>query len=110
MGVIVLTSSSTLPAVDRRIDTPQIAGQKTRTDVQLESGLAGRTTSGTRVSDPMTEALLSVSAVQGLSCTWWQVKDSNLRSFRDGFTVRSHWPLGQPAWCAWKDSKSAAPG
>jgi hypothetical protein len=25
------------------------------------------------------------------------VKDSNLRSFRDGFTVRSHWPLGQPA-------------
>ena len=36
---------------------------------------------------------------------WWQVKDSNLRSFRDGFTVRSHWPLGQPAWCAWKDSK-----
>ena len=28
---------------------------------------------------------------------WWQVKDSNLRSFRDGFTVRSHWPLGQPA-------------
>ena len=29
--------------------------------------------------------------------TWWQVKDSNLRSFRDGFTVHSHWPLGQPA-------------
>jgi hypothetical protein len=28
---------------------------------------------------------------------WWQVQDSNLRSFRDGFTVRSHWPLGQPA-------------
>ena len=28
---------------------------------------------------------------------WWRVKDSNLRSFRDGFTVRSHWPLGQPA-------------
>src|SRR5215213_6550625 len=27
----------------------------------------------------------------------WRVKDSNLRSFRDGFTVRSHWPLGQPA-------------
>ena len=27
----------------------------------------------------------------------WQVKDSNLRSLRDGFTVRSHWPLGQPA-------------
>jgi hypothetical protein len=25
------------------------------------------------------------------------VKDSNLRSFRDGFTVHSHWPLGQPA-------------
>ena len=25
------------------------------------------------------------------------MKDSNLRSFRDGFTVRSHWPLGQPA-------------
>ena len=40
-----------------------------------------------------------------LLCTGWQVKDSNLRSFRDGFTVRSHWPLGQPAWCAWKDSK-----
>ena len=45
-------------------------------------------------------------AGQGPSwCTWWQVKDSNLRSFRDGFTVHSHWPLGQPAWCAWKDSK-----
>jgi uncharacterized protein YajQ (UPF0234 family) len=25
------------------------------------------------------------------------VEDSNLRSFRDGFTDRSHWPLGQPA-------------
>ena len=32
-----------------------------------------------------------------LLCTGWQVKDSNLRSFRDGFTVHSHWPLGQPA-------------
>ncbi len=30
--------------------------------------------------------------------TVWQVQDSNLGSFRDGFTVRSHWPLGQPAW------------
>src|SRR5262245_60384195 len=30
---------------------------------------------------------------------WWRVEDSNLRSFRDGFTDRSHWPLGQPAWC-----------
>ena len=29
--------------------------------------------------------------------SWWQVEDSNLCSFRDGFTVRSHWPLGQPA-------------
>ena len=28
----------------------------------------------------------------------WRVQDSNLGSFRDGFTVRSHWPLGQPAW------------
>src|ERR1700710_1126144 len=49
----------------------------------------------------------------------WQVQDSNLRSFRDGFTVRSHWPLGQPAVPAdgapevprvsarWKDSKDA---
>ena len=27
----------------------------------------------------------------------WRVQDSNLGSFRDGFTVRSHWPLGQPA-------------
>jgi hypothetical protein len=34
---------------------------------------------------------------EALSCTRWQVKDSNLRSFRDGFTVHSHWPLGQPA-------------
>ncbi len=34
---------------------------------------------------------------RGPSCTEWQVKDSNLRSFRDGFTVHSHWPLGQPA-------------
>ena len=25
------------------------------------------------------------------------MQDSNLRSFRDGFTVRSHWPLGQSA-------------
>src|ERR1035437_7725428 len=24
---------------------------------------------------------------EALSGTWWQVKDSNLRSFRDGFTV-----------------------
>ena len=24
---------------------------------------------------------------RGLTCTWWQVKDSNLRSFRNGFTV-----------------------
>src|SRR4051812_17586507 len=30
--------------------------------------------------------------------SWWRVEDSNLCSFRDGFTVRSHWPLGQPAW------------
>jgi hypothetical protein len=35
--------------------------------------------------------------VRGPLSTWWQVKDSNLRSFRDGFTVHSHWPLGQPA-------------
>ena len=35
--------------------------------------------------------------VRGPSSSVWQVKDSNLRSFRDGFTVRSHWPLGQPA-------------
>ena len=35
--------------------------------------------------------------VRGCLRWWWQVKDSNLRSFRDGFTVRSHWPLGQPA-------------
>src|SRR5665647_3416373 len=35
--------------------------------------------------------------VRGPLRTWWQVKDSNLRSFRDGFTVHSHWPLGQPA-------------
>ena len=28
---------------------------------------------------------------------WWQVVDSNHCSLRDGFTVRSHWPLGQPA-------------
>ena len=34
---------------------------------------------------------------EALSHTRWQVKDSNLRSFRDGFTVHSHWPLGQPA-------------
>lgn len=27
----------------------------------------------------------------------WRVQDSNLGSFRDGFTVRSLWPLGQPA-------------
>jgi hypothetical protein len=26
---------------------------------------------------------------EALSRTWWQVKDSNLRSFRDGFTVPS---------------------
>ena len=31
---------------------------------------------------------------------WWQVKDSNLGSFRDGFTVRSHWPSGNLPWCA----------
>ena len=29
---------------------------------------------------------------EALSGTWWQVKDSNLRSFRDGFTV--HWLQG----------------
>jgi hypothetical protein len=40
------------------------------------------------------------SLVRGRSFCWWRVKDSNLRSFRDGFTVRSHWPLGQPAWRA----------
>lgn len=34
---------------------------------------------------------------RGHLCTWWRVEDSNLCSFRDGFTVRSHWPLGQPA-------------
>ena len=36
----------------------------------------------------MREALAGVSAGQGLSGTVWQVKDSNLRSFRDGFTAR----------------------
>ena len=57
----------------------------------------------------MREALTGVSAGQGPSRgTGWQVKDSNLRSFRDGFTVRFHWPLGQPAWCVWKDSKRRA--
>ena len=35
--------------------------------------------------------------VRNLDGRLWRVKDSNLRSFRDGFTVRSHWPLGQPA-------------
>lgn len=34
---------------------------------------------------------------RGRARTWWRVEDSNLCSFRDGFTVRSHWPLGQPA-------------
>src|SRR3954447_3090866 len=38
--------------------------------------------------------------ITGLFCSRWRVKDSNLRSFRDGFTVRSHWPLGQPAWAS----------
>ena len=38
--------------------------------------------------------------VRGRSGWWWRVEDSNLCSFRDGFTVRSHWPLGQPAGCA----------
>jgi hypothetical protein len=40
--------------------------------------------------------------VRGPLSTWWQVKDSNLRSFRDGFTVPSlqacdqqHWPIPQ---------------
>src|SRR5437764_10795322 len=33
----------------------------------------------------------------GRLLSMWRVKDSNLGSFRDGFTVRSHWPLGQPA-------------
>ena len=44
-------------------------------------------------------------AVRGPLNHAWQVEDSNLCSFRDGFTVRSHWPLGQPAgWCcrAWR--------
>ncbi|KAB1946493.1 hypothetical protein F8271_06560 [Micromonospora sp. ALFpr18c] len=27
--------------------------------------------------------------VGGRVCTWWRVKDSNLRSFRDGFTERT---------------------
>ena len=70
-----------------------------------ETGSAGpsRTT-----PDQAKRPLTGVSAGQGpLPCTGWQVKDSNLRSFRDGFTVRSHWPLGQPAVCAWKDSKQA---
>ncbi len=35
--------------------------------------------------------------VTGPSALLWRVEDSNLCSFRDGFTVRSHWPLGQPA-------------
>jgi hypothetical protein len=48
---------------------------------------------GTDNNGPSTAFLL----VRGRVCTWWRVKDSNLRSFRDGFTVRSHWPLGQPA-------------
>ncbi len=47
-----------------------------------------RTREGPRPASPL---------VRGLIGTWWQVKDSNLRSFRDGFTVHSHWPLGQPA-------------
>src|SRR6476646_7816121 len=60
---------------------------------------------------------LAFPQVRGSLCWWWQVKDSNLRSFRDGFTVRSHWPLGQPAWecsCAshssgQQDSRTGAP-
>jgi PhnB protein len=34
---------------------------------------------------------------EAASAWLWRVEDSNLRSFRDGFTDRSHWPLGQPA-------------
>ena len=41
--------------------------------------------------------------VTGPFCTVWRVEDSNLCSFRDGFTVRSHWPLGQPAWACLHD-------
>lgn len=58
-----------------------------------------------KMNDPLTPRFRRSG---GLS-RWWQVKDSNLRSFRDGFTVRFHWPLGQPAGCAWKDSKPIAP-
>ena len=29
----------------------------------------------------------AIPQVKGPFSTWWQVKDSNLRSFRDGFTV-----------------------
>ncbi len=46
----------------------------------------------------MTKSPLTVFAqFRGLVSLVWQVQDSNLGSFRDGFTVRSHWPLGQPA-------------
>src|SRR6516162_5044963 len=48
---------------------------------------------GTERQRPLTAFPL----VRGRLHSWWRVKDSNLGSFRDGFTVRSHWPLGQPA-------------
>ncbi len=41
--------------------------------------------------------LTVLAGQRALAGAGWRVKDSNLRSFRDGFTVRSHWPLGQPA-------------
>src|SRR5947208_2565707 len=52
-----------------------------------------RTPVGQHTNKPLTR----FSLVRGCFPCWWQIKDSNLGSFRDGFTVRSHWPLGQPA-------------
>ena len=82
---------------------PQCSSPAPRTVPKGHAAAPSPHSSGTRARErPLDAARLRRS--RGLS-HGWQVKDSNLRSFRDGFTVRSHWPLGQPAWCAWKDSK-----
>ena len=46
--------------------------------------------------------------VEGRSSRLWRIQDSNLGSFRDGFTVRSHWPLGQSALPAAAANRSGA--
>lgn len=79
---------------------PRASASRTCTAGRCPSARSARSSSSTcrarRCEQQQDKTKAPQQMLRGLRALWCQVKDSNLRSFRDGFTVRSHWPLGQP--------------